>query len=79
MHLHPADMDRYLSRDLDERTLAALDAHHSVCRPCARSLAQRAMEEDGWQRRGLLGRLVRVHRPREAAPVRAPDERARAA
>jgi hypothetical protein len=79
MHLHPTEIDRYLSRDLDERTLAALDAHHSVCLPCARSLSRHAMEQEGWERRGLLGRLVRVERPREARPVRIQEEPAEAA
>jgi hypothetical protein len=62
MHLRAPDIDGYLRRDLDERTLTAVDAQVSVCLPWTRLLAQRAMERTGWERRGLLGRLVRVER-----------------
>ena len=62
MHLRAPDIDRYLRRDLDERTLTTVDAQVSVCLPWTRLLAQRAMEQTGWERRGLLGRLVRVER-----------------
>jgi hypothetical protein len=62
MHLRAPDIDRYLRRDLDERTLRTVDAQVSVCLPWTRLLAQRAMEQTGWERRGLLGRLVRVER-----------------
>jgi hypothetical protein len=60
MHLHAPDIDRYLRRDLDDRTLTTMDAQVSVCLPWTRLVAQRAMEQTGWERRGLLGRLVRV-------------------
>ena len=62
MHLRAPDIDRYLRRDLDERTLRTVDAQVSVCLPWTRLLAQRGMEQTGWERRGLLGRLVRVER-----------------
>jgi hypothetical protein len=62
MHLRAPDIDRYLRRDLDERTLTTVDAQVSVCLPWNQLLAQRAMERTGWERRGLLGRLVRVER-----------------
>jgi hypothetical protein len=62
MHLRAPDIDRYLRRDLDERTLTTLDAQASVCLPWTRLLAQRGMEQTGWERRGFLGRLVRVER-----------------
>jgi hypothetical protein len=60
MHLSHTQIDRYLSRDLDERTLSAMDAQASVSLPWARLLAERGMEQSRWERRGVLGRLVRV-------------------
>lgn len=62
MHLRQREIDRYLSRDLDDETLAAMDAQASVSLPWARLLARRGMDRAGWERRGLLGRLVRVDR-----------------
>jgi hypothetical protein len=62
MHLRAPDIHHYLRRDLDERTLNAVDAQVSVCLPWNQLVAQRAMEQTGWERRGLLGRLVRVER-----------------
>jgi hypothetical protein len=69
MHLHAPDIDRYIRRDLDERTLTAMDAQVSVSLPWAQLLAHQAMEEAGWERRGLLGRLVRVDGRVEARPA----------
>ena len=60
MHLRATDINPYIRRDLDERTLAAVDAQVSVCLPWNQLLAQRAMEQTGWERRGFLGRLVRL-------------------
>jgi hypothetical protein len=81
MHLHAPEIHRYLERDLDERTLAVVDAHVRVSLPWTESLAQHAMEHACWERRGLLGRLVRVDAPRdEVASAQAqPQERAEAA
>jgi hypothetical protein len=62
MHLRAPDIDRYIRRDLDEPTLTTVDAQVSVCLPWTQLLAQRAMEQTRWERRGLLGRLVRVER-----------------
>ena len=62
MHLGASDIDRYLGRDLDERTLSAMDAQASVSLPWTQVLARRAMDQTRWERRGLLGRLVRVER-----------------
>jgi hypothetical protein len=62
MHLRAPDIDRYLRRELDERTLTTVDAQVSVCLPWNQLVAQRAMERTGWERRGFLGRLVRVER-----------------
>jgi hypothetical protein len=79
MHLRAPDIDRYLSRELDERTLATMDTQASVSLPWTQLLAHQAMEEAGWERRGLLGRLVRVDPRDEAAPASAQPERAKAA
>jgi hypothetical protein len=79
MHLHTPDIDRYLDRAMDERTLVALDAQVSVCLPWTELLAQRAMERATWERRGLLGRLQRVDREAAEQPVRAQPVRAKAA
>jgi hypothetical protein len=62
MHFGPDDIDRYLTGDLDERTLLMMDRQASVSLPWNLVLANRGMEESGWERRGLLGRLVRVDR-----------------
>jgi hypothetical protein len=79
MHLRAPDIDRYLSRDLDQRTLTTMDAQVSVSLPWAQLLAHHAMEQAGWERRGFLGRLVRVDRPRDAGLGRTRPERAKAA
>jgi hypothetical protein len=64
MHLRPSEIRRYLDRDLNAQTLGALDAQVSVCLPWTELLAVHAMEQSGWERRGLLARLVRVDPPR---------------
>jgi hypothetical protein len=69
MHLGHTDIDRYLTRDLDEPTLAAIDAQASVSLPWTRLLARRGMDQARWERRGVLGRLVRVDR-KDPAPDR---------
>jgi hypothetical protein len=79
MHLPARDIDRYLGRDLDERTLSTMDAQVSVSLPWTELLAQRAMEQAGWERRGLLGRLVRVEHRGEARRPEAQPEQVRAA
>ncbi len=60
MHLRAPEIDRYLGRDLDERTLTAMDTQASVSLPWTQVLAGRAMNQTRWERRGFLGRLVRV-------------------
>lgn len=62
MHLHLREIHGYLGRNLDERTLDAIDAQASVSLPWTLLLAGRALDQTGWERRGLLGRLVRVDR-----------------
>lgn len=62
MHLDQRDIHSYLGRNLDQRTLEAIDAQASVSLPWTLLLAGRALDQTGWERRGLLGRLVRVDR-----------------
>lgn len=60
MHLRTPEIDRYLGRDLDERTLTAIDTQASISLPWTQVLARRALNQARWERRGFLGRLVRV-------------------
>jgi hypothetical protein len=69
MHLHGQTLERYLQRDLPTRELATLDEHVSNCIFCAAAFAQDGATSERWERRGWLGRLVRV----EAEPIVADD------
>ena len=59
MHLYGEVLDNYVARDLPAQTLAAIDAHISNCLFCTHTLANGTATSTGWDRRGLLGRLVR--------------------
>jgi hypothetical protein len=59
MHLYGEVLDHYVARELPPQTLAAIDAHVSNCLFCAHTLASGTAASTGWERRGLLGRLVR--------------------
>ncbi|MDX6409853.1 MAG: hypothetical protein QOE13_2924 [Gaiellaceae bacterium] len=59
MHLYGEVLDSYVARDLPAQTLAAIDVHVSNCLFCAHTLATGTAASTGWERRGLLGRLVR--------------------
>jgi hypothetical protein len=59
MHLYGDVLDNYVTRDLPPQTLAVIDAHVSNCLFCAHTLASGTAASNGWERRGLLGRLVR--------------------
>jgi hypothetical protein len=75
MHIDEQVIQRYAQRDLPGRQLAALDRHVSTCLLCTQALAADTTTE--WERRGLLGRLVRVERPDTTdAGVEAPETRA---
>jgi hypothetical protein len=65
MHLYGQTLERYVQRDLPARELATLDEHISNCIFCAAAFAQEGATSDRWERRGWLGRLVRV----EAEPI----------
>ncbi len=62
-HLNPIQIDRYLEGDLDDATLNAVDQHLGICLPCVHELARRDLAQGRWERRGPLGRLVRVEEP----------------
>ena len=59
MHLHGNVLDNYVRRDLPAPTLDAIDQHVSNCLFCAHTLATGTAASTSWERRGLLGRLVR--------------------
>jgi len=63
MHLYDEMLDSYLARDLPPQTLSVIDAHVSNCLACAHALADAHNAAEHWERRGLLGRLVRVDGP----------------
>ena len=60
MHGTQEQLDRYLRRDLDPAALAELDAHVANCLPCSMMVAEAGRSAARWERRGLLGRLVRI-------------------
>ena len=59
MHLYGEVLDNYVTRELPQQTLVAIDAHVSNCLFCADTLARGTAASTGWERRGLLRRLVR--------------------
>jgi hypothetical protein len=63
MHLYGDILESYTVRELHPQTLAAIDGHVSNCLFCAHTLADEASAAAQWERRGLLGRLVRVGAP----------------
>jgi hypothetical protein len=60
MHLYGNTLERYVARDLPQEQLVVLDSHVSNCMFCAHGLADQAVVSTAWERRGWLGRLVRV-------------------
>ena len=60
MHLYGEILERYVDGKLPRPTLAAIDTHVSNCLVCAHALANDSAAAPEWERRGLLGRLVRV-------------------
>jgi hypothetical protein len=59
VHLYGEVLDHYVARELPAHTLDAIDVHVSNCLSCAQTLATGTAVSTGWERRGLLGRLVR--------------------
>ena len=59
-HLDTNMLDGYLPRTLDGTELRALDDHVVGCLHCSLAVESAGLDEARWQRRGPLGRLVRV-------------------
>jgi hypothetical protein len=59
-HLDTNTLDGYLSRALGGTELRALDDHVVGCLDCSLAVESAGLDEDRWQRRGPLERLVRV-------------------
>ncbi len=78
MHLYGKTLERYVKRELPGPQLATIDAHVSNCLFCAHAFADEAVLATGWERRGLLGRLVRVE-PQDAVDYGTQDLDVRAA
>jgi len=60
MHIYGKILEQYLNRELPHNQLVAIDAHVSNCLFCAHALADESGTTTTWERRGLLGRLVRA-------------------
>jgi hypothetical protein len=60
MHIYGNILEKYATRELPAEQLAAIDAHVSNCMFCAHGLADESASTTTWERRGLLGRLVRA-------------------
>jgi hypothetical protein len=58
-HLNASTLDGYLSRSLDRQQLTALEDHVAGCLQCSLAVETAGLDERRWERRGLLGRLVR--------------------
>jgi hypothetical protein len=67
VHLDTSSLDGYLTRSLDRDRLAALDDHLDSCLPCRLTVESEGLRPERWDRRGLLGRLVPVAAPTQAA------------
>jgi hypothetical protein len=79
MHLYGRTLERYAGRTLPAEELTAIDEHVSNCMFCARAFAEAQAATADWERRGWLGRLVRVAPQEPVAEARDDDLEARAA
>jgi hypothetical protein len=61
-HLDDPTIGSYLARSLAPSHLHSLDEHVANCLPCTLALEATSLDEDRWERRGPLGRLVPVAR-----------------
>ena len=59
-HLDSNTLDGYLSRTLDSTELRSLEDHVVGCLDCSLAVESAGLDADRWQRRGPLGRLLRV-------------------
>jgi hypothetical protein len=60
MHLDDTTLDAYLARSLDATSLRSFDDHVASCLPCLLAVETAGLDPTRWERRGLLGRLVRL-------------------
>jgi hypothetical protein len=60
MHLDDSTLHPYISRSLDAPGLRAFDDHLASCLQCLLVVEAAGFDPDRWERRGILGRLVRV-------------------
>jgi anti-sigma factor RsiW len=79
MHLYDEILEQYVAGDLPPQTLTAIDAHVSNCLFCAHTLAEQSSAGARWERRGLLGRLVRVEELPAVEEAHVEEQRAAAA
>jgi anti-sigma factor RsiW len=63
MHLYGDILEAYVAGELSPTTHSAIDVHVSNCLFCAATLAAERSAAAQWERRGWLGRLVRVEEP----------------
>jgi hypothetical protein len=61
-HLDDPTIGSYLARSLSPSRLQSLDDHVAGCLPCALAVEATSLDEDRWERRGILGRLVPIAR-----------------
>ena len=60
MHLYGETLERYVTRELPEPRLIAIDTHVTNCMFCTHALAEARAASARWDQRGWLARLVRV-------------------
>jgi hypothetical protein len=60
LHLYGDTLTNYVARELPPARIDAIDAQVSNCLFCAHALAGETSAATTWERRGLLGRLVRT-------------------
>jgi hypothetical protein len=65
---HGEMLDAYVAGRVEGHRLAAAEAHISSCLHCTRTIAEIGVNSSHWERRGWLGRLVRVDGPELEAP-----------
>ena len=58
-HLNDSNIDSYLARSLERVQLRSLDDHVARCAECSLAVEATALDARRWERRGVLGRLVR--------------------
>ena len=66
MHLDDSTLDGYIARSLDRDALGSFDDHVVTCLRCTLAVEAAGLEPERWERRGRLGRLVRVAPARTA-------------